>query len=271
MWSQLAASIQSGNPYVMVMLVLCFLGMIIIFERLTMIVFVYNINFQKFLSNFKKAVRAEDFDRAIHLCKSSSHTSLPRICRKALEAAERDPSTVRATIEEETIEFLPYLESRLRIIPTLATLVLLTGILSTIDALWQVFTSIAVLDTSEKQSRLAHGIAGALNPTVMGLVISMIFIACHQLLVGFAVKVADKINLGSTVVSNLLVPPEVAYMAAAPMGAGDSEGSSARFESSEPTVKSIESDTTAPAPMKKEEEDFNDAAVEDIKDEEEII
>lgn len=270
MWSQLAASIQGGNVYVLAMLFLCFMGMVIVFERFVMIVLVYNINFQKFITNFKKAVRAEDFDRAIHLCKSSSHTSLPRICRKALEAAERDPSTVRATIEEETIEFLPFLETRLRIVPTLATLVLLIGILATIDALWQVFTSIAVLDTSEKQSRLAHGIAGALNPTVMGLIISMVFIACHQILVGVSIKIADKINLGSTVVSNLLVPPEVAYMAAAPMS-GDVGGSSARFESSEPTMKHAESDTTAPAPMKKEEEDFNDAAVEDIKDEEEII
>jgi biopolymer transport protein ExbB/TolQ len=254
----------------MIMLFICFIGLVIIFERFTMLALVYNINFNKFLSNFKKAVRAEDLDRAVHLCKSASHTSLPKICRKALEAAERDPSTVKGTIEEETMEFLPFLETRLRAIPTLATIILLLGILSTIDGLWETFNSVAVLDTSAKQSDLSRNIAKSLNPTVLGLLISIIFISSHQILVGMALKVADKINLGSTVISNLLVPEDVAYVAASP-ASSEVNQSSTRFESNEPVLRAEVSDTTAPAPTKKEEEDFNDAAVEDIKDEEEII
>src|SRR5690606_3078807 len=117
-----------------------------------------------------------------NICKSASHTSLPHISLKAIEAAERDPTSVRGIIEEETIDFLPRLENRLPALPALATLILLVGILGTLDALWHAFDAIAVLDTSEKQARLAHGIAGSLNPTAMGLLAAMIFLAAHQYL-----------------------------------------------------------------------------------------
>ena len=154
MWNQLALSIQSGNVYTYLMLILGFLGTVLITERYVMLQVVYNVNFTKFILNLRKAIRAEDLDRAMHICKTDSHTSLPKISLKALEAAELDPTTIKGTIEEETIDFLPLLENRLSIIPMLATLILLMGILATIDGLWDAFTSIEVLDTADKQSSL---------------------------------------------------------------------------------------------------------------------
>ena len=77
MWSELARSFQNGDVYIYVMLAIAFLGTVIIFERFIMLQFVFNVDFTKFLTNLKKMVRAEDMDRAIALCKSSSHTSLP--------------------------------------------------------------------------------------------------------------------------------------------------------------------------------------------------
>ena len=176
MWSQLAVSLQNGNAYLILILALGFLGTTIIFERFIMLQFVYYVDFSKFLSNLRRSVQAEDLDRAVSICKNASKTSLPAIGLKALEAAERDASTVRGTIEEETIDFLPKLESRIGILPALSTLILLIGVLGTIDGLWNAFDSIEILDTSEKQARLANGIAQSLNPTTMGLLISMIFL-----------------------------------------------------------------------------------------------
>ena len=202
----------------------------------------------------------------MHICKTASHTSLPKISLRALEAAERDPTTIKGTIEEETIDFLPLLETRLSILPMLATIVLLMGILATIDGLWDAFTSIDVLDTSEKQSNLSHGIAGSLNPTVMGLMISMIFLAAHQILQSTALKIAEKIHYGVTVLTNLLVPQEMAYVAAAPTAGYDAP----RDVSPLKEEVQIESPVAEPA-KHQEEEDFDDSSVEDLKDEEEII
>lgn len=271
MWSHLATSLQNGNGYIITLLVLAFLGTIIIFERFIMLQMVYHIDFSKFIKNLKKSILAEDLDRAINICKSASHTSLPHISQRVLEAAERDPTTVKGTLEEETIEFLPKLEARIGSIPTLGTIILLVGILGTIDGLWSAFDSIVILDTSEKQARLANGIAGSLNPTALGLLVCMLFLGAHQLLKATALRITDKVHYGVTVLSNLLVPQEMAYVAAAPQGGGMSSGISSLSSDSD----SYEADASKSDPVNTQsrdaDESLDDASVEDIKDEEEII
>ena len=266
MWNQLAISLQNGNIYLIFILFLGFLGTTIIFERFIMLQFVYYVDFSKFLNNLRRSVQAEDLDRAISICKNASNTSLPGISLKALEAAERDPSTVRGTIEEETIDFLPKLENRIGILPALSTLILLIGVLGTIDGLWNAFDSIEILDTSEKQARLSNGIAESLNPTTMGLLISMIFLTGHQSLRGMAIKLTERLHYGVSVIMNLLVPNDMpTYVAAAPMEAPVAAA---------PVADETESDDSEEEPdAEPEEEDdsFDDASVEDIKDEEEII
>ena len=260
MWGELAHSIQSGNPYILAILLMTFLGFTVMFERFIMLQFVFNVDFQKFLSNLKKMIAAEDMDRAINLCKSSSATSLPRITLRALEAAEADPTTVRGTIEEETIEFLPKLERRIGFLPAFATLIMLVGILGTIDGLWSAFHSIDVLDTAKKQASLASGIAGSLNPSALGLLFCMFILAGHQALKGAAINLTERVHHGVTVLNNLLVPQDVAHYV--PMAAGMADVATAAMD-----------DSTSGLATEQEsvEEAFEDASVEDIKDEEEII
>lgn len=226
-----------------------------------MLQFVYNIDFKKFLNNLRRSVQAEDLERAVSICKNASYTSLPSIGLKALEALERDPQSVRGTIEEETIDFLPRLESRISILPAISTLILLIGILGTIDGLWAAFDSIEILDTSEKQARLANGIAGSLNPTTMGLLMSMLFLTGHQVLRGLAIRITERTHYGVSVLMNLLAPHEVATYVAAPVN------------DSMPAVVEQRREVAAPIETKPEVDDdsFDDASIEDIKDEEEII
>ena len=264
MWNQIAISIQQGNPFLITILALGFFGSILLFERLIMLQLVFNIDFSKFLNNLKRSVQAEDLDRAVSLCKSASHTSLPLICLKALEAAERDPSTVRGTIEESTIDFLPRLETRIGMLPALSTLILLIGVLGTIDGLWQAFEAVEILDTTQKQARLANGITGSLNPTSLGLTICMIFLFGHQILRGLAITITERIHYGVAILNNLLVPQEIAtYMPVA------------QQPYQEESVQNLPTETTETSETVEEDEDedegFDDASVEDIKDEEEII
>ena len=274
MWGQLAVSLQSGNEYIWAVVTLAFIGTVIILERFIMLQGVYYIDFSKFLRNFKRSMHAEDLDRVINLCKSASHTSLPYIALKAVEASEKDPTIVRGTIEEESIDFLPKLETRLSLLPSLATLIMLVGILGTIDGLWSAFDSIEILDTSEKQVRLSQGIAGSLNPTSLALIICMIFLALHQILKSTAIKISERIHYGVTVLTNFLVPQEVAtYMvpmqlpsAAAPVATEVQETTSA--ETISPKVADEQEEEEE---EEDEDDNFDDAEIEDIKDEEEII
>ena len=264
MWGELASSFQQGNPYVILIFVVGFLATVILIERMIMLQFVFNINFSKFLTNLRKTVGAEDLDRAMALCKSTSRTSLPRIALRALESAETDPTTVRGSIEEETIEFLPRLEARLNILPAFATLVMMIGILGTIDSIWAAFHSIDVLDTAKKQATLAQGIAASLNPAAMGILVCMIVLGGHQLIKGAALRLTERVHHGVAVLSNLLVPAEAAYIPMAAVAAGGAETSAS-------TSASADISDANTAAQGGANDALDDTSVEDIKDEEEII
>lgn len=267
MWGELASAFQAGNPYVMIMLAMGFLMTAIVIERLVMLHGVYNVNIPKFLKEVKKMVEAQDHDRARNYCKTVSNTSVPKIALAALEAHSQDPQTVKGHLEEATIEFLPKVEKRLSLLPALATLVLLIGVLGTIDGLWGAFHSIDVLDTAKKQASLANGIAGSLTPTALGLLISMIALAAHHFTKGVAINLTERVHYGVTVLHNLLVPQEVAVAAFAGAGMMSTPQASAMDTSL------MDDDGTSDDDDEEDEDEdtFDDAAIDDIKDEEEII
>lgn len=267
MWGELARSFQHGNGYVMAILALAFLATVVFFERLIMLQVVYHIDFTKFLTQLKKLVTADDRDRAISYCKNVSGTSLPRISVRALEAADTDPTKVRGTIEEETIDFLPQIERRLGMLPAVTLIIMLIGILGTIDSLWGAFHSVDVLDTAKKQATLAQGIAASLNPTAMGLICGMVLLAGYHVLKGMAVNLTERVHHGVTVLSNLLVPPEMG--AFVPLASTDMDHVAAAPDPAfdKPAAEASDAKPAGEA----SNETFDDVSVEDIKDEEEII
>ncbi len=267
MFGEIAASFQKGNIYLSLMLFLGFLGTAIIFERLIMLQFVYHLDFSKFLSNLKKLLSAEDTSRALGFCKSVSSTSLPGIARRALEAAESDPTTIRGAIEEETIDFLPRVEARIGFLMAISTLIMLTGVLGAIDSLWNTFHAVSVLDTAQKQASLGIEIARALNPAAFGVLLSMVILVGYYLVRGMAIRLTERMHYGVTVLTNLLVPPEVANFMpvamAAPVAAAAGSAASAAASPESPAPNASEGVAT--------DANFADASVEDIRDEEEII
>ncbi len=210
---------------------------------------------------------ADDKQRAISLCKNTSHTSLPQITLKAVEASEVDPTTVKGVIEESSLDFLPKLEQRLSFLPAAATVILLIGILGTIDGLWKAFHSLDVLDSTQKQVLLAQGVAQSLNPTALGLIASIFILVAYQFLRSLALKLVDKIHHGVSVLNHLLIPQDIMFAASA--GPQQVEMASA------PSQQTL----SAPLPQGKspanaaavQQEGFDDVIPEDIKDEEEII
>jgi biopolymer transport protein ExbB len=266
MFTEMAAGFQSGNPFLTAMLILGFIACVITFERIIMLQFVYHIDFHKFLSNLKKILSSDDTARAISFCKGVGNTSLPYIARRALEAAETDPTTVRGILEEETIDFLPRIDSRIGVLMAVSTLILLTGILGTIDSLWGTFHAVSVLDSAKKQASLGQEIASALNPAAFGILLSMLTLIGYYMTRSMAVRLTERVHHGITVLFNLLVPTDIGgYMPVA-------------MQATAPTVESISDNAnSATTPTDAEPQgggkdaNFDDATVEDIRDEEEII
>lgn len=266
MWGEIADSMRAGNGYITAMFVLGFLGAVVLFERFTMLFFVYNINNRKFISELRKMVLADDKERAMSYCKNVSGTGVPYIALKTLEAQAADPSSVRGAIEEAAIEFIPKIEARINVIPAMATLILLTGVLGSIDGLWAAFHSIDVLDTAKKQAILAQGVAASLAPTSLGLLICMVLLTGGQMIRGVAVNITDKIHHGVSAITNLLVPNDVAIVNTQPVII------SQQTVDKTPPPPTVSESFNAPAKRTGETQNaFDDVTIDDIKDEEEII
>ena len=263
MWSELAFSFKNLNVYTLSMVALTIFATGIFLERFFTLQFVYNLNARKFLQGLKKMIDADDRDRAINFSKSAGNSSLPLIASRALEASETDPTSVRGTIEEETIDFLPKIEVRTGVLPLIATIILLLGVLATIDGLWSLFHSVDVLDTAKKQVIISQGIASTLTPTALGLMVSIFILTGHHIVRSFAVRLTEKVHYCVTVLTNLLAPQT--QMAMAPMAMHMDSGAS--DQSAEPTIEPQQDSNDGVIA----DDSFDDAAVEDIKDEEEII
>jgi biopolymer transport protein ExbB len=268
MFGEIAASFQRGNTYLTLMLFLGFLATAIIFERIIMLQLVYHVDFNKFLTNLRKLLSSEDTSRALSFCKSVSTTSLPGIARRALEAAETDPTTIRGTIEEETIDFLPRIEARVGALLALSTLIMLAGVLGAIDSLWNTFHAVSVLDTAQKQASLGSEVARSLNPAAFGVLLSMIILVGYYLVKGMAIRLTEKMHYGVTVLGNMLVPAEVASVM--PM--------SMPVTMQEPAPSVSSNDVMTPSPQAQNIQGAtsdaiatNDTKLQDLKDEEEII
>jgi hypothetical protein len=267
MFGEIAASFQRGNGYLTLMLFLGFVATAITFERIIMLQLVYHIDFNKFLTNLKKLLSSEDTSRALSFCKSVSSTSLPGIARRALEAAEVDPTTIRGTIEEETIDFLPRIEARVGALVALSTLIMLTGILGAIDSLWNTFHAVSVLDTAQKQASLGSEVARSLNPAAFGVLMSMLILVGYYLVKGMAIRLTEKMHYGVTVLSNILVPAEVASV----MPVAMAEPMQMQMPLSSPAGSAPEPQPIATTQGAPSDANVADAVVQDVKDEEEII
>ncbi len=266
MWSELAISLQNGNVYNYLIIALSFIPLFMIVQRYIMLQFVYLIDFKKFIVALKKMIASEDLDRAINHCKRHGNTSLPYIARRAIEAHETDPTTIKGTIEEEAIDFLPRLEKWQTTLPAFAVVVLLLGVLGTIDSLWDAFHSIGVLDTTKKQAALSQGVASSLNNTALGLIMSMLILSGHYFIKALSIKVSERIHYGITVLNNLLVPHESAQFV--PVDPGAFGAAPAPMEQDFSEEVSVTEDEDNSGEM---DDGFDDVSVDDIQDEEEII
>jgi hypothetical protein len=146
-----------------------------------------------------------------------------------------------------------------------STLILLVGVLGSIDSLWNTFHAVGVLDTSQKQASLGGEIASALNPTAFGLLLSILILVGHYLVRGMAIRLTERMHYGVAVINNLLVPADVpSFMPVAmPASMRDLPGMSSPIQSSVVAPATVEGANTNASSA--------NATAENIRDEEEII
>lgn len=195
---------QQAIPYIMLALV--GVGLVVVFERLIVMQFVYRINFKKFNQNVRKMLDAGDLERARAFCVATSKTGVPDITVKAIDAFQTDSFRVRNAVIEEVLDFMPRIRRRISQLPILASCAVFLGSLAAIEGVWNAFRTANVIDFSMRVGVLTNGLGESFVPLAFAIILAVILLLPYGVLDATANRLEAEIEHSLTIVLNILAP-----------------------------------------------------------------
>ncbi len=174
-------------------------------ERAYVLFFRYNINAPQLMAQVQKLVLANNIDRAIKLCNSAPQAALPRVIKAALTRANKGEEEISNALEESSIEVLRDLNKRVTMLPSLANMCTLLGLLGTIIGLIEAFAAVAQAPPDMKSQMLTQALAIGLNSTAYGLIGAIPALALYMWLNNATKKIIEDIDQYALKLQNLLI------------------------------------------------------------------
>jgi biopolymer transport protein ExbB len=200
----LVEQFKLGGTYMYPIALAFAVALAIIFERITRIMFQYNVDGTSFMFEVQKYVLANDIDGAIRLCNGSGKAALPRVVKAGLQRASRDEHQIQNAIDAASLEVIPKLEKRLHYLALIANLATLLGLLGTISGLIGAFKAVAIAEPAQRQAILSSGISEALNCTAFGLIVAITSMIAHSWLSSRAGSLVEELDEYSVKLIDLL-------------------------------------------------------------------
>jgi biopolymer transport protein ExbB len=180
------------------------LGLAVLVERFIFLFFRFNINGPQFFNQIQKLVMANNIDRAIKLCNAADKAALARVLKAGLTRANKSESDISAAIEEAILEVTPAVNKRVSMMPAIANIATLLGLIGTVFGMLDAFAAVADAPADQRSTALARGIGIAMNTTGFGLEVAIPLLAAHVFIAGLAKKISEEIDLYSVKLENLL-------------------------------------------------------------------
>lgn len=195
---------RSGGSIMHFILAVAIVGLAVFLDRLFTIVIRSKINGRAFIERIIQLVRAGKIDEAIKLC-TQSRAVLPDMGLLILRSRSRDEADLQNVADAAALSVLPRLTRRLHYLPMLANVATLLGLLGTIFGLREAFSGVSAAEAAERSSRLAAGIAVALNATGFGLLVAVPLSVAHAYLVSQAETIIEQVDEFSVRLINALI------------------------------------------------------------------
>jgi biopolymer transport protein ExbB/TolQ len=180
------------------------LGLAVLVERFIFLFFRFNINGPQFFNQIQKLVMANNIDRAIKLCNAADKAALARVLKAGLTRANKSESDISAAIEEAILEVTPSINKRVSMMPAIANIATLLGLIGTVFGMLDAFAAVADAPADQRSTALARGIGIAMNTTGFGLEVAIPLLAAHVFIAGLAKKISEEVDLYSVKLENLL-------------------------------------------------------------------
>ena len=149
------------------------LGLAVLVERFIFLFFRFNINGAQFFNQVQKLLMANNIDRAIKLCNAADKAALARVLKAGLTRANKSESDISAAIEEAILEVTPSINKRVSMMPAIANIATLLGLIGTVFGMLDAFAAVADAPADQRSTALARGIGIAMNTTGFGLEVAI--------------------------------------------------------------------------------------------------
>ena len=195
---------RNGGWIMHFILATAIIGLAIFLERFYVIVIKSKINGRAFIERIIQLVRSGKTEDAIKLC-AQSKAALPDMGLLILRSRSRDEADLQNVADAAALSVIPRLTRRLQYLPMLANVATLVGLFGTIYGLREAFASVALASAAERSSKLAAGIAIALNATGFGLLVAIRLTVAHSYLASQAETIVEQVDEFSVRLINALI------------------------------------------------------------------
>ncbi len=207
MFQTLGKFFLEGGIFMFPITFLLAFGVAVVIERFVTLFKRYNLDSEKYYNFIEQKVMNREISDAVQTTPDVPLANIVKFGLQMVQRLEKDEPAgervlkgerrvavlIEKSIEEVAAREFPKVERRLNMLPTVANLATLLGLLGTLQGLIQSFSSLSnVADPAMKAQMLAKGISTAMNTTAYGLFVAVIILFFYAVLNARAEKIMEE-------------------------------------------------------------------------------
>jgi biopolymer transport protein ExbB len=192
-----------GKYYMTMILGLGFIGLAIIAERIFYIFIKNSTGRANFMRNIAQLLQTGRVAEAGHLA-ATQNFALAKIISAVLQNKAKGQQAIEKAVDEVYLTEAPRMNRYLNLLPALANIAMLCGLLGTIFGLILAFDAVANLPAAQRPQALANGIAIVMVNTWTGLATAIPILLLHGILAMQSERLQEELEEKAVKVMNLL-------------------------------------------------------------------
>jgi biopolymer transport protein ExbB len=186
-----------GGPVLWVIMVVAFIGIVIVVERLLYLKRIATDEDKLFL-RIKASLQQGHFNEALAIC-DTNLSPFSNLLKVGIRNRHYTEDVQREILKDAAALEAPKLEKGLPALGTISNIAPLLGLLGTVTGTMRAFGVLAKFGAATDPTQLASGVSEALITTVGGLVVAIPIVICYNFLVtkvnGILTKLESQVNV----------------------------------------------------------------------------
>ena len=195
--------ISPGSSAMWIILFLLFGALGLMIERAWYLFLKCGTGSGNFMSGISKYLKAGEYEKAIKYASTKS-TPLAKGVSAILQNRGKGAKAVQKSVDEVFLTEAPKISRNIPMLPTIANLATLMGLLGTIYGLMIAFDAIANVPAAQRAQALATGISVAMSSTLWGLIVAIPTLLVHGILASKSDRIVEELDEKTSKLINLV-------------------------------------------------------------------